>query len=357
MTRPVLIAAGGTGGHIFPALAVAEVLRAANIPVIWVGTRRGMEARTVPAAGLPIEWLQVGGLRGKGWSTRLAAPFVLLRACLQALVLVRRHRPQVMLGMGGFVAGPAGVAAWLSRCPLVIHEQNAVAGLTNRLLARFAVRVLEAIPDTFPSHCRATAVGNPVRAAIAALPAPEERFAGREGPPRLLVLGGSQGARVLNEQVPAALARLPVDRRPLVRHQSGMQHLEGAREAYAAARVEAEVVPFIDDMAQAYEWTDLVIARSGAMTVAEVAAAGIGALFVPFPHAVDDHQAVNAHWLVDAGAAEMLREEELDDVSLAAALADLLDRRVLLERAQRARERAFPDAAVSIARILQEVAR
>ena len=355
---PVLIAAGGTGGHVFPALAVAEVLRTQAVPVVWLGTRAGLEARVVPAAGIELEWLDVGGLRGKGLGTRLRAPFVLARACWQAWRVLRRHRPRALLGMGGFAAGPGGLVARFARCPLVVHEQNAVAGMTNRVLARFARRVLEAMPGTFPAARRAEHTGNPVRADILALAEPEIRFAERTGAPRLLVLGGSQGARALNERLPEALARLAGEHRPVVRHQCGQRHHETARAAYAAAGVDAEVVPFIEDMAEAYGWADLVVGRAGAMSVWELAAAGVGALLVPFPHAVDDHQTVNARWLAEAGAAVVVPERELDSARLAQELEALLaDRGALTARACRARALARPDAAATVARIVQEVAR
>lgn len=358
MSRPVLIAAGGTGGHVFPALAVADALRGQSVPVVWMGTRAGLEARAVPVAGIDLEWLEIGGLRGKGWRTRLRAPFVLAHACWQARRILRRHRPRALLGMGGFVAGPGGLVAWLQRCPLVIHEQNAIAGLTNRVLARLAVRVLEAVPGTFPRRVRARHVGNPVRAPIAALPDPRDRFAGRTGPPRLLVLGGSQGARALNERLPPALAALEPDCLPLVRHQCGERHLEATRAAYAAAGVEAEVSAFIDDMAAAYGWADLVVGRAGAMSVAELAAAGVGALLVPYPHAVDDHQRANARWLEAAGAAVVVPEAELDHERLVAELSALLpERAALAQRAQRARSLARPDAADAVAAAVLEVAR
>lgn len=357
-SRPILIAAGGTGGHVFPALAVADVLRERSVTVVWMGTRAGLEARAVPAAGIDIEWLEIGGLRGKGWLTRLKAPFVLSHACWQAWQILRRHRPRALLGMGGFVAGPGGLMAWLLRCPLVIHEQNAVAGLTNRLLARLAARVLEAVPGTFPARLGARHVGNPVRAAIAALPDPRRRFAQRTGPPRVLVLGGSQGALALNERLPAALAALPADKRPRVRHQCGERHLERARAAYADAGIEAEVSAFIDDMAEAYGWADLVIGRAGAMSVAELAAAGVGALLVPYPHAVDDHQRVNARWLEQAGAAVVIPEAELDHARLVRELdALLVDREALAERAVRARALARPEAAREVSTAVLEVAR
>ncbi len=358
MMGPVLIAAGGTGGHVFPALAVAQELRARSVPVVWLGTRAGLEARVVPAAGIEMEWLDVGGVRGKGLATRLRAPFALAHACWQAWRVLRRRRPRALLGMGGFVAGPGGLVAPIARVPLVVHEQNAVAGLTNRILARIARRVLEAMPGTFPASRAAVHTGNPVRADITALPAPMERFAGRTGAARLLVLGGSQGARALNERLPEALARLPDSLRPVVHHQCGARHIEAARAAYAAAGVEAEITPFIEDMASAYGAADLVIGRAGAMSVWELAAAGVGALLVPYPHAVDDHQTVNARWLADAGAAIVVQERELDVERLARELTALLgDRARLADRAARARALARPDAATTVADIVEEVAR
>ena len=356
MTAPVMIAAGGTGGHVYPALAVAAALRERDVPVVWMGTRAGLEARVVPAAGIPLEWLSVGGLRGKGWRTRLLAPLVLARACLQAAGILRRHRPRALLGMGGFAAGPGGLMARLLGCPLVIHEQNAVAGLTNRVLARVATRVLEAVPGTFPAGRGATATGNPVRADISALPSPDERFAARQGPLHILVLGGSQGARWLNERLPAALARLDSARRPRVTHVAGPRNLDAARADYARAGVEATVVPYIEDMASALADADAVIARAGAMTVAEIAAAGVGALFVPFPHAVDDHQTANASYLTVAHAGWLLPERELSADRLAERLAGL-SRDQLMAMAGRARALGRNSAAVAVAQACLEVAR
>ncbi len=347
---PVLIMAGGTGGHVYPALAVARELLERKCEVVWLGTRRGLEARVVPEAGIAIEWLSVKGLRGKGWRSWLLAPLELARALTQALAVMRRRRPGAVLGMGGFVAGPGGLAAWLTRRPLVIHEQNAVAGLTNRLLARFARVVLEAFPGTFSSRARVRTVGNPVRHEIAALPPPSERLAGRDGPLRLLVLGGSLGALALNRQVPAALRELSAPLRPVVRHQAGERTFDAAVEAYASAGVDADIVPFIDDMAEAYAWADCVVCRAGALTVAEVNAAGLGAVLVPFPYAVDDHQTANAAASVTAGAAVLLQERALTATSLAGALTELgANRQALLARAERARELAAPAALTTIA--------
>lgn len=354
---PVLITAGGTGGHVFPALAVAERLRDDGVPVVWLGTRRGLEARLVPASGIPIEWLDVAGLRGHGWQRRLLAPAMLLRALWQALTVLRRVRPRVVLGMGGFVSGPGGVAARLLRIPLVIHEQNALAGMTNRWLARgFAARVLSAFPDTLP---RAEVIGNPVRHAIATLSDPSERLAGRSGNHvRVLVLGGSQGARILNEVLPAALALMPIEQRPRVWHQSGSDGESVTREAYAAAGLKARVEPFIEDMALAYGWADLVVCRSGALTIAELAAAGVGSILVPYPHAVDDHQTTNARFLVDADAAVLLPQSELTPEHLAGLLSELSGQRQRLSAmALAARSRARPDATDRLAAHCLEVAR
>ncbi|MEM9057880.1 MAG: undecaprenyldiphospho-muramoylpentapeptide beta-N-acetylglucosaminyltransferase [Pseudomonadota bacterium] len=350
MTAPVMIMAGGTGGHVFPALAVAERLRELSTPVVWMGTREGLEARVVPAHGLPIEWVSVSGLRGKGAAGWLLAPFRLVRALVQSLSILLRSKPAVVLGMGGFVTGPGGVAAWLLRTPLVIHEQNAIAGLTNRLLSRLASDVLAGFPNGFPPRANARTVGNPVRRDIAALPAPVERLAGRDGRPRLLVVGGSRGALALNRKVPAALAHLPDNERPSVWHQCGSKTLDEAEAAYAEAGVEARIDAFIDDMPAAYAWADLVVCRAGALTVAELGAVGVAALLVPFPYAVDDHQTANGQHLVAAGAAVLAPEATLDAESLAAALRKLLgDRERLLAMAQKARGTAQPDATEALA--------
>lgn len=349
--RTVLIMAGGTGGHVFPALAAARVLRERGYEPVWLGTRLGLEAKLVPPHDIDIEWISVGGLRGKGAMTLLAAPFHLTRAIWQSLKVMRARHPVVVLGAGGFVSGPGGVAAWLMRRPVVIHEQNAVAGLTNRLLARVAKRVLEAFPNSFPASIRAERVGNPVRREITAIAAPDKRFAGRTGPLRVLIIGGSQGAAKLNVVVPAALASLDAAVRPHVLHQAGERHIENAKASYEKHGVRADVRPFIDDMAEAYGWADLVICRSGALTVSELAAAGVAALFVPFAAAVDDHQTRNAHFLVDAGAAVLIAERELTPPRLAGELSALLSngRARLLEMATKARTLAIVDADVRLA--------
>ncbi len=344
---PVLIMAGGTGGHIFPGLAVAECLRAQGVPVVWLGAVGGMETNVVPAQRIELHTVAVGGLRGKGIKTRLLAPLMLLRALFASMAVVNKVKPRSVLSMGGYVAGPGGLAAWLLRRPLLVHEQNRVAGFTNRKLAGIAKRVLAGFADALP---QAEWVGNPVRDAIAALPPPAQRMAGRSGRPRLLVLGGSLGARALNLAVPQALAQLTPAQRPEVVHQCGTRGFDEARAAYAKAGVDAQVVAFIDDMAASYGWADLAVCRAGALTLAELTAAGLGALLVPFPHAVDDHQTRNAEALVAIDAAVVMQERELDVQILAQRLESLLgDRSRLLAMAEAARTLAKPDAAQVIA--------
>ncbi len=341
----LMIMAGGTGGHVYPALAVAHHLRERGHQIVWMGAPGSFEARVVPAQGFELRYVRVSGLRGKGVLKLLQAPLLILRALLQALAVLRRERPDAVLGMGGFVAGPGGIAAWLLRRPLVVHEQNAAAGLTNRWLARVARCVLEAFPGTFAA---ARTVGNPVRHGFAALPAPAHRLR-HEGAPRLLVVGGSQGARALNACVPQALALLAPAQCPEVRHQAG-RTLEVAQRAYAEAGVTAQVDAFIDDMPAALGWADLVVCRAGASTIAELGAAGVASVLVPFPHAVDDHQTRNAEYLVRAGAAVLLPEAEATPAQLAALLRELLGDRLRLQRmAEAARAAAWRDAAGLIA--------
>ncbi len=347
---PVLIMAGGTGGHVFPALAVARVLRERGIDVVWLGVPGSMEARLVPANGFPIEWVRVRGIRGKGLKTWLLAPLRILTAVAQSLRVLKRVRPRSVLGAGGYVSGPGGIAAWLLRIPLLIHEQNAVAGMTNRWLAHVAGQVLEGFPQSFGPGGRARTIGNPVRADIAAVPAPGVRFAGRSGASRLLVFGGSQGAQRLNAVVPLALARVAPEHRPCVRHQTGERGLEAARDAYRDARVEAEVLPFIDDMAEALSWADLAVCRAGAMTIAELQAAGVGAIFVPLAVATDDHQTKNAEVMVRSGAAQVIQESDLTPERLGAAISELVtDRARLLRMAEAARGSRIVDAAARLA--------
>lgn len=357
MVTRILIMAGGTGGHVFPALAVAEELRARGAEVLWLGTQSGLEAEIVPRAGFPLSFISISGLRGKGMLSRLLAPYKLGFAFLQSLVLLMRLRPMAVLGMGGFVTGPAGFCAWLLDKPLLIHEQNAVAGLTNRLLAPLANKVLEAFPGSLPAKHHPIHAGNPVRAAISAIAAPEQRLAGRSGRLRLLVIGGSLGAQAFNEIVPQALAALPAAERPEVWHQCGKRHLDAAQRNYRTAGVEARVLPFIDDMAEAYAWADLVLCRAGALTVAELAAAGIAAILVPYPHAVDDHQTANARYLSDHRAALLVAQHDLSAERLKNLLQEFTRARdKLLATARAARARAIPDATQRIAALCLEAA-
>ncbi len=349
--------AGGTGGHVFPALAVADWLRARGVEVVWMGTRHGMEARVVPEAGIPIEWIQVGGLRGKGLSGWLLAPLRLARALYQALAILMRQRPRAVLGMGGFVSGPGGVASWLMRVPLLIHEQNAIPGLTNRLLARLAKRVMEAFPGSFARSMGAVQTGNPVRREIAELPDPEQRTTSPAESLKLLVVGGSLGAVAINEVVPAAVAQMSAAHRPEIWHQAGQRNLEEARAAYGEAGVEARVEPFIDDMAAAYSWADVVLCRAGALTISELATAGVAALLVPYPHAVDDHQTANARWLVEAGGARLIPQPLLNASYLAEQLSQLQENRAgLRAMAVAARQVAAVDATERVANACLEVA-
>jgi UDP-N-acetylglucosamine--N-acetylmuramyl-(pentapeptide) pyrophosphoryl-undecaprenol N-acetylglucosamine transferase len=348
--RPVLIMAGGTGGHVFPALAVAAELSARGVAVCWLGTRRGLESRVVPAAGYPFETLRVSGLRGKGVMRMLLAPFMLMTALLQALIIQLRLRPRAVLGMGGFAAGPGGVIAWLLRRPLLIHEQNSVAGMTNRWLAPLARTVMEAFPGSLPARRHAIHTGNPVRAEITRIALPAERFAARSGALRVLVIGGSLGARALNEVMPAALRQLAAGQQLQLHHQTGSADLDSVQAAYAALHRQVRVDAFIDDMAAAYSWADVVVCRSGALTVAELAVVGVASILVPFPHATDDHQTGNARFLADAGAAILMPQAVMSAEKLAGLLDDFSQQRnMLLEMACRARELAMPDAARRVA--------
>ena len=356
--RPVMILAGGTGGHVYPALAVAQRLMRKGVPVVWMGTRRGLEARVVPQAGIPIDWLSVSGLRGKRVLTWLLAPLRLNVALSQALMILLRHKPRLVLGMGGFVAGPGGLMAFVLSKPLVIHEQNAVAGLTNRLLAPLCDRLLEGLPGAFKS-AQATLVGNPVRREIAELPAPERRIEGRPaGHLRLLVLGGSLGAQALNEVVPEALKLMPEEERPEVWHQAGPKNLQETEVGYADVRVEGRIDAYIEDMAEAYAWADLVLCRAGALTIAELAVAGVGSILVPYPFAVDDHQTANARILSEGGAAILLQQRQLSATRLASLLKHFSrSREELMAMARAARDLAKPNAAETVAKICLDVAR
>ena len=353
----VLIMAGGTGGHIFPGLAVADSLRRQQVPVRWLGARGAMESMRVPAAGIPLDLVDISGLRGKGLGRWLAMPVKLARAVQQAFVLMGKHRPSCAMSFGGYAAGPGGLAARLRGVPLLVHEQNRIPGMTNRFLARFATRVLQAFPGTWPDNHNAITSGNPVRGSVVNLPVPGERWRTRTGLPRLLVMGGSQGSRALNQVLPLALALVKGHSVPEVRHQAGKGRAQEAAEAYAAAGVSAEVTEFIEDMAEAYAWADLVVCRAGALTISELAAAGVGAVLIPFPQAVDDHQTRNAAFLVESGAALLIPEKDCDAQRLSQTLQELLsDRKALLRMAESARALAVPDAADRVARVCMEFA-
>lgn len=351
MSRTILIMAGGTGGHIFPGLAVADEMRAAGWDVVWMGARGGMEERLVPPRGYRAAWIRARAARGKGLAAKLLLPANLLCSFWESARAIRSLAPDVVLGLGGYVAFPGGMMASLLARPLAVHEQNSIAGLANRVLAGVADKVMVGFPGALAN---AEWTGNPVRAEIAAIEAPEQRFAGRSGPLKLLVVGGSLGARALNEALPPALARL--DPRPAVVHQSGAQHLEALRAGYAAAGVRAETVAFIDDMARRYAEADLVVCRAGAVTVAELSAGGVASILVPFPHAVDDHQTANARYLVDRGAAILLAQRDLTPEKLAALIGSL-DRARLLEMARKARSLGKPQAARLVAARCMELAR
>jgi UDP-N-acetylglucosamine--N-acetylmuramyl-(pentapeptide) pyrophosphoryl-undecaprenol N-acetylglucosamine transferase len=325
--RGVLIMAGGTGGHIFPGLAVADELREHGINVRWLGARGGMECTRVADHGISLDEVRISGVRGKGAAGWLALPFRLLRAVWDARASMKRNRPGCAISFGGYAAGPGGIAAWMKGVPLIVHEQNRIPGMTNRFLARLADQVLQAFPLTFPAGSAALTCGNPVRGSVASLPTPDVRFFQRSGRPRLLVTGGSQGARKLNELVPLALGLLGEEARPRVFHQAGPRDAAPTLATYEKAGIQVEVTEFIEQISEAYAWADLVVCRAGALTVSELAAAGLGSVLVPFPHAVDDHQTHNARFLEEAGAARIVQESELTPESLAELLAPLLSSR------------------------------
>lgn len=350
VTRTVMIVAGGTGGHVYPGLAVAEALRARDVELHWMGTERGIEARVVPQAGVPLVTIPVSGLRRRGWWRWLAAPLLVSYAIWCALAAMRRIRPQVVLGMGGFVSGPGGIAAWLSRRPLIIHEQNAVPGLSNRILSHFARRVLQGFPGSFAASVGAITTGNPVRADIAAIAAPAARSHDAAAL-KVLVFGGSRGARALNERVPQALAACGVVNIS-VRHQCGADDVAATEARYRqVSNVAAvNVVPYIDDMPAAYAWADLVIARAGASSIAEIAACGVASILIPYPYAVDDHQTANARYLANAEAALLMPEAGLSVESLAFEIGRLLnDATIRGAMAERARAQARPHATAEVA--------
>lgn len=352
MSKTILIMAGGTGGHIFPALSVAHKMRDAGWRVAWLGNPDGMEARLVPPHGFEMVWVRFEALRGKGLLRKLLLPVNLLRAFRQARQALRQVRPDVVLGMGGYITFPGGMMAALTGTPVVVHEQNSVVGLANRVLAWVARRIATGFPGVLR---KGVWLGNPVRDEIAALPPPAERFAGREGALRLLVIGGSLGARALNEVVPLAMAQLSSAEQPEIVHQAGEKQIDKLKANYAAVGVQAHCVPFIEDMAGAYGWADLVICRAGALTVAELAAAGVASILVPYPYAVDDHQTANARFLVNVGGAFLLPQDELSADSIA--LIRNYSRGQLLEMAEKARSLARPSAAADLASVCAEAAR
>jgi len=355
MSRTIMIMAGGTGGHIFPALAVAEHLRAQGWNAVWLGVHGGMEERLIPPRGYTMAWVRFAGVRGKGLLAAALLPFNLLIAFWQSARAIFAHRPDVVLGMGGYVSFPGAMMASLFNRPLAIHEQNSVAGLANRVLAKLADRVLTAFPHAFGESTAVIWTGNPVRQEIVAMAPPENRYAARAGPLRVLVVGGSQGAQVLNAVMPEALALLAPAARPRVMHQAGAGHEAAVRSRYQERGVAAEVVAFIDDMAARYAETDVIVCRAGATTVAEIAAAGIASLLVPYPHSVDDHQTINARFLADRGAALLIPQAELTAQRLAEVLGGFTRER-LLAMAQAARAAGRPEATRSVAQACMELA-
>ncbi|MEY2677925.1 MAG: hypothetical protein RLZ00_617 [Pseudomonadota bacterium] len=352
-TRTALIMAGGTGGHIFPGLALAEQLRIHGWNVHWLGAPEpSMESQLVPPHGFAYETVQFGGVRGKGVKTLALLPFKLLRAFWQSWCVVRRVKPDVVVGLGGYITFPAGMMAVLAGKPLVLHEQNSVAGMANKVLSRVADRVFSAFPNVLP---KAEWVGNPMREGFVNQPEPAQRFADRTGPLRVLVVGGSLGAQALNTVVPQALAKIPHDQRPIVTHQSGAKQIDALRAAYEEARVQAELTPFIQDTAQAFAEADVVIARAGASTVTELAAVGAAAIYVPFPHAVDDHQTTNARFVVDAGGGWLMPQNELKAQDLADRL-QFMTRRTLLACAEKAYAMRQVDAVDQVVAACEQLA-
>jgi UDP-N-acetylglucosamine--N-acetylmuramyl-(pentapeptide) pyrophosphoryl-undecaprenol N-acetylglucosamine transferase len=356
----VMIMAGGTGGHVFPALAVVDELRKKNVALAWLGTRRGIEAELVPKNQIDLHYLDIEGIRGRGLGALLKAPLLLLRSIVQSLHVLSQFKPEVVLGMGGFASGPGAIAAWLKRIPIVIHEQNSIAGTTNRISAIFATKVMQGFPNTLK---RGEWCGNPVRFDIANLPPPQVRFAGRTGKTRVLIVGGSRGALAINTLLPKALKQIDEEIRPEILHQTGKVHWQGTLDLYYAQDLnpqseQIKVVDFIESMAAAYEWADFVICRAGALTIAELTSAGLGSLLIPFPFAIDDHQTANGQLLVSQGAAVMVQQAQLSAEQLAEQLVVICgDAEKRLNMAMRARELAKNSAAREVARICMEVSR
>ena len=354
MSKTLMVMAGGTGGHVYPAMAVADYLKAQGWSIVWLCTEGGMENRLIEGKGYSKAMMTMRGVRGKGMLGWLLLPVKLIRAFSQSTSALRQFQPNVVLGMGGFAAFPGGLMAWLLGKPLVVHEQNSVAGLTNKVLAKFAKKTLAAFPSAFGNN--AQLAGNPVREEISALPSPELRFQGRSGALRLLVVGGSLGAKALNEILPMTLAQIPIEQRPLVIHQAGEKHIEELAASYKTAGVEAETRAFIKNMAEMYDWCDLVICRAGALTVAELSAAGVASVLVPFPFAVDDHQTGNAAYLADSGAAILIQQTALNLPVLLNILNELT-REKLLDMAQKARALGKPQATANVAEVCKEIAK
>ena len=350
--KHILIAAGGTGGHVYPALAVADYLREQGVKVTWVGTTKGIEQRVVPAANIPLEIITISGLRGKGFVKVVFVPVKLLLAIFQAIKICWRAKPDAVLGMGGFVSGPCGLAAFILRTPLYLHEQNAIPGLTNRVLSYLATIVMQAFPNSFKNKKNVTVTGNPIRKDITEIVKPEIRMVARNENIRLLIVGGSLGAQALNENVPVALAEITKDLRPDVWHQAGKGKVEETINKYHELGVDAKITEFIENMAEAYEWADLVICRAGALTVSELANAGIAAILVPYPYAVDDHQTANAQFLTNVGAAILIQQDQLIP-TLKDSLLELLKsgRLKLIEMAKAARQLSKPDATKIVAEV------
>lgn len=351
--KRVLIMAGGTGGHVFPGLAIAQYFKAQEIEVNWLGTHHGLEAQLVPKANIPLHCITISGVRGKGLKAILSAPFKLLFAIGQAMKVMRVFKPDVIIGMGGFVSGPGGIASFILRKKLVIHEQNAKSGMTNQWLAKIATKVLSGFPDTFSKNKKVVTIGNPIRQTIAAFSPPKGRLSSQ---PRLLVIGGSLGAQSINTLLPQALSLLNENERPQVWHQTGEKHYADTIELYKKAGIQARLSPFIHEMDQAYAWANMVLCRAGALTIAEICAAGLGAILVPYPYAVDDHQTANAHFMVKQKAAFLIQQSQLTSTLLADLLKELCtcaDKR--LQMAQAAYQLRITDATQKVFTICQEV--